>query len=264
MLQHSTHSVTVATTTTVTLACITCKVATTDPQTGRFINADDVSYLDPETIHGLNLYAYCLNNPANSQNALNSSSSTSAIANSKINLTIAIKQISRLATQRSEKKFKLFGTEIRESDGWDTSPNFYSGYLGRIGFSAYVTRTQGQPAILYAFAGKTTDITNWLRSTYYAGVGINLFDYIGYEMQVEALGVGSKLSIGNFSIESNINIFGTTSVTIGRDTDLGNGITLTHGFTIGINTGLLVAVIAWVCKTLMVGDFSPTPGLLPG
>lgn len=34
-----------------------------DPQTGRFINADDVSYLDPESIHGLNLYAYCLNNP---------------------------------------------------------------------------------------------------------------------------------------------------------------------------------------------------------
>ena len=34
-----------------------------DPETGRFINADDVSYLAPETIHGLNLYAYCLNNP---------------------------------------------------------------------------------------------------------------------------------------------------------------------------------------------------------
>ena len=34
-----------------------------DPETGRFINADDVSFLDPETIHGLNLYAYCLNNP---------------------------------------------------------------------------------------------------------------------------------------------------------------------------------------------------------
>ena len=34
-----------------------------DPETGRFINADDVSYLDPETIHGLNLYAYCGNNP---------------------------------------------------------------------------------------------------------------------------------------------------------------------------------------------------------
>ena len=59
----STRSVTVATTTTVTSNCTTCNHLTTDPETGRFINADDVSYLDPETIHGLNLYAYCLNNP---------------------------------------------------------------------------------------------------------------------------------------------------------------------------------------------------------
>ena len=34
-----------------------------DPQTGRFISMDDISYLDPETIGGVNLYAYCLDNP---------------------------------------------------------------------------------------------------------------------------------------------------------------------------------------------------------
>lgn len=34
-----------------------------DPETGRFINADTLEYLDPETIDGLNLYAYCGNNP---------------------------------------------------------------------------------------------------------------------------------------------------------------------------------------------------------
>ena len=34
-----------------------------DPQTGRFINADTLYYLDPKSINGLNLYAYCLNNP---------------------------------------------------------------------------------------------------------------------------------------------------------------------------------------------------------
>ena len=34
-----------------------------DPETGRFLNADDISYIDPETINGLNLYAYCYNNP---------------------------------------------------------------------------------------------------------------------------------------------------------------------------------------------------------
>ena len=34
-----------------------------DPEVGRFISQDEVTYLDPETINGLNLYAYCGNNP---------------------------------------------------------------------------------------------------------------------------------------------------------------------------------------------------------
>jgi uncharacterized protein RhaS with RHS repeats len=34
-----------------------------DSQVGRFINADSLEYLDPETIGGLNPYAYCGNNP---------------------------------------------------------------------------------------------------------------------------------------------------------------------------------------------------------
>ena len=34
-----------------------------DPEVGRFINADDITYIDPETLNGLNLYSYCSNNP---------------------------------------------------------------------------------------------------------------------------------------------------------------------------------------------------------
>ena len=34
-----------------------------DPVVGRFLNRDNIDYADPETINGLNLYAYCLNNP---------------------------------------------------------------------------------------------------------------------------------------------------------------------------------------------------------
>ena len=34
-----------------------------DPEVGRFINMDSVQYADLETINGLNLYAYCNNNP---------------------------------------------------------------------------------------------------------------------------------------------------------------------------------------------------------
>ena len=33
-----------------------------DPSVGRFISADHVSYLDPKTVNGLNLYAYCGSN----------------------------------------------------------------------------------------------------------------------------------------------------------------------------------------------------------
>ena len=34
-----------------------------DPEVGRFMTIDDISYLAPDTINGLNLYAYCGNNP---------------------------------------------------------------------------------------------------------------------------------------------------------------------------------------------------------
>jgi RHS repeat-associated protein len=34
-----------------------------NPEWGRWLNADDVSYLDPGSTNGLNLYAYCGNNP---------------------------------------------------------------------------------------------------------------------------------------------------------------------------------------------------------
>jgi len=36
-----------------------------DPALGRFINPDTIDYLDPESINGLNLYAYCGNDPIN-------------------------------------------------------------------------------------------------------------------------------------------------------------------------------------------------------
>ena len=34
-----------------------------DPEIGRFLTIDDISYLNAESVNGLNLYAYCNNNP---------------------------------------------------------------------------------------------------------------------------------------------------------------------------------------------------------
>ena len=36
-----------------------------DPAIGQFISMDTVDYLNPETIGGVDLYAYCNNNPVN-------------------------------------------------------------------------------------------------------------------------------------------------------------------------------------------------------
>ena len=36
-----------------------------DPELGRFMTIDGIEYIDPDTINGLNLYAYCGNNPVN-------------------------------------------------------------------------------------------------------------------------------------------------------------------------------------------------------
>ena len=36
-----------------------------NPKWGRFISPDSIEYLDPNSINGLNLYAYCGNNPVN-------------------------------------------------------------------------------------------------------------------------------------------------------------------------------------------------------
>ena len=56
-----------------------------DPEVGRFISQDDVSYLDPEHINGLNLYAYCGDNPV----MMTDPNGTFAITSFLIGLAIA-------------------------------------------------------------------------------------------------------------------------------------------------------------------------------
>ena len=217
----------------------------------------------------MNLYAYCGNDPVNykqrpvysGSSITISSISSGGLAGNRISGN-AVKPISKTLSSKSS-GFNLFGYELRTSAGWDTSPDIATSFFGRIGFSSYVTHTQGQSGMLYAFAGSTSDIMNWMGTTYYAGVGINLFDILGVEAYVETIGIGAQVSIGRFSIGADINLIGGTSITLGWNTDLGNGMTRTDGFTVGVNTGCLVAVICWIYKFVTTGDPNPVPGLQP-
>jgi hypothetical protein len=190
-----------------------------------------------------------------------SSISSAGLVGNKISGN-AVQQIAKTLSSKSS-GFNLFGYELRTSTGWDTSPDIATSFFGRIGFSSYVTHTQGQSGMLYAFEGSTSDIMNWMGTTYYAGVGINLFDILGVEAYVETLGIGAQVSIGRFSIGADINLIGVTSITFGWDTDLGKGLTKTDGFTVGVNTGFIVAVIYWIYKFVTTGDPSSVPGLQP-
>ena len=240
-----------------------------NPELCRFIQPDDVDYLDPGTINGLNLYAYCMDDPVNyKQRPVSFSGSITISSNSVASFTegrISANAVKQIAKTMSSKPvgFNLFGSELRTSAGWNTSPDIATSFFGRIGFSSYVTHTQGQSGMLYAFAGSTSDVMNWFETTYCAGVGINLFDILGIEAYVETIGIGAQVSIGNFSFGANINLIGGTSITFGWNTDLGKGMTRTEGFTIGVNTGCLVAVICWIYKFVTTGDPSPVPGLQP-
>ena len=51
-----------------------------DPQVGRFINADQISYLTPHVINGLNCYSYCYSDPINYIDPLGHIAITAAVS----------------------------------------------------------------------------------------------------------------------------------------------------------------------------------------
>lgn len=170
----------------------------------------------------------------------------------------AINNISKMH-RFSNYKFASFGYESRHSAGWDTSPYIATGYFGRIGVSSYLTNSEGNRGMFYCFSGVTNDIMNWEGTTSYYGLGINIYDSFILEVQIENIGVGSQIAICDSFIGIDVNLIGGTSITIGHNENLGNGQTYTYAFTIGVNTGFLLAVLAWITNFVKNGD----PSLLP-
>ena len=223
-----------------------------NPQLKRFINADSLSYLGANgDMQAFNLYAYCSNSPIMFVDP-------SGTENADL-----IRRNTKSLSSNNTNEFYLFGCELRKSAGWNESLDFVTGMLGRIGLSSYITNTQGRSGVLYAFAGSTSDVLNWFDTTYYAGIGVNLFNVVGAEIQAETFGVGGQINFGKLSIGINVNLISVTSITFGWNTDLEDGNTRTEGFTIGINTGVLVAAVVFAYKVITTGDCSPVPGLTP-
>ena len=99
-----------------------------DPEVGRFVTIDDISYLDPEPIHGLNLYAYCANNPV--MNIDPNGENWGYMSTVGNGFTAGFSPIIV--------PLSPFGYEKRYSAGWEDSDFMIAGYLLRIGFSSFL------------------------------------------------------------------------------------------------------------------------------
>ena len=152
-----------------------------DPKTGRFISQDSVEYIDPETINGLNLYAYCGNNPV-----------MYVDPNGNIPFASAFTKIYH--------KNLVWGVDSR--------------WWGRIKYSPSMLIEQtDEKGFFYAFFGK-----NVYNNEGSAGVGINVFGWLGLEIVVNDsynlsisgnitpwLNLGASIGLSGLSLHASIN-----------------------------------------------------------
>ena len=97
------------------------------PELCRFISPDDIEYLDPESVNGLNLYCYCKNNPI--MYADPSGHFTIAALLISIGISLAFEVVEDLIGDG-----KLGG----DKDGWDYLGALIAGFFGGLGGSLAV------------------------------------------------------------------------------------------------------------------------------
>ena len=218
-----------------------------DPETKRFVNADDISCLGVTgDMQSFNLYDY--------HNSLVSIRLINNFLSSKV-VTVQMngeKLISEIIT--SETGVQVFAAQYETSLGWEDNEYFYSGFLGRIGFSSFVTHSEGMKGIFNAFAGEKLDPLSQNGMLYYAGLNVDLFGVVGLEYQLQTFGLSSQLNIGRLSGTYDLNLTGVSSLTIAWNTYLTDGDTLTEGFTYGVNTGMIVFVASLIFGLLVTGS----------
>ena len=196
-----------------------------DPEVGHFISRDSIEYADPETICGLNLYAYCGNNPVMN---VDPSGSYAMSVSSLIDIVSALTEIG-IGGGISLVAW-VYKTSIR--------PN-------NIGIGAY-KRFIGNK--LSRFAAVSKILSKISTATAIVSVGVSVIENIIYDVQNNKYDFGRTLS----NAVTNIAIYGGTTLGIGAIggkigavlgsviPGLGNVIGAVIGFALGICIGLLL------------------------
>lgn len=173
-----------------------------DPETGRFISQDSIEYADPTTVNGLNLYAYCLNNPIKF-----------------VDYSGCIPITNRFETKSSS--LQLFG--------------FHHKFWGRIIVTATQTYERSEEAgIFYSYSDINTSFSNMITW----GAGINLYSWFGVDLSVNT---EYNATIGiNISPYFHINAsLGLDGISVGMGLVIDN---TSYDLTVGIGLAPLILI----------------------
>ena len=173
-----------------------------DPETGRFISQDGVEYADPTTVNGLNLYAYCRNNPI---------------------------------------KFIDFCGHIPTSNSYSTNSStltlfgFHHKYWGRLLITATQTFYRSEESgIFYSYEDTNVGFSNMMTW----GAGINLWGWFGIDLSYNSeynIGIGINIS-PYFHINASIGLDG---VSIGLGIVIND---TSYDLTVGLGLGPLIFI----------------------
>ena len=223
-----------------------------DPEIGRFINADDITTLDVTqiAINGLNLYAYCLNNPVNDFDS-----------NGQIGFLLAL-LIGALAFAFANTAVQLVSTVVKgvTTGKWDWSWEkfagaFIGGLIGGIAFVLSGFNTQiafgvmsfGETLSTNLFTNITGKTTDSFMSILAKSFGMGILGY--------AFGKGfNKLAGVTKGINSFIAVFksGITKLINNTAAKMAIKVFAKGTFSIfilkkaGITTGLSKSLISWI------------------
>ena len=205
-----------------------CNTRYYSPEIGRWISIDDVDYLDPESVSGLNLYCYCMNDPVN-------------YCDPSGNLPrIDVCLLEDMLINKIRKLLKG-QTDNGECEANGVLMNHYTTSLienkmigSLIGNVSYTVTTQSQNSKKFYL------YNNIGNDGYSTGIGFNLSEWYGVSWyRSSGYGIGRNVQITPwFTFGSEISLTNGISFSAGRV--FGN---TTEEFTVNIGCGAILAVV---------------------
>ena len=203
-----------------------------DPETGRFITIDDTSYIMPDEVNGLNLYAYCADNPV-----MNVDPNGTFLLGLVVGLVVGALVVGVISDNIETNDVEM----IHHTDSL-IEDEVVETLIGNVSYT--VTQSNEEEADIYSYTDVGNDGVNH-------GIGVKHKDLYGVNIYTNENGVGI-----------NIQLFGKTEIgmEIGK-----KGITLSKGTVKKTATGTASINIGWLSLGIMLATMGvPSLAIVTG